>query len=99
MHSEETKKTTAPKEKKKRGASKKKPPSDLEGQYYTSRELASALSLSMSTLAERRRMGIGPKFVAFGYRSYRYPKEEVRRYLEEMTRASTSATQNYDLQR
>jgi predicted DNA-binding transcriptional regulator AlpA len=84
-------------EKKKRGVNKEPPPCDLEGSYYTSRQLSRALSLSMSTLAEYRRKGIGPKFVAFGYRSYRYPKEEVRRYIDEMTRASTSATQNYDL--
>ena len=73
------------------------PVCDLKDNYYTSRELSGILSLSMNTLAEYRRKGIGPKFILVGYHSCRYAKEEVLKYIEEMTRASTSATKNYDL--
>jgi predicted DNA-binding transcriptional regulator AlpA len=73
------------------------PASSLEDHYYTSRELSGILNLSMSTLAGYRRRGTGPKYIALSYRNYRYPQSEVTRYLEEMTRASTSATRNYDL--
>ena len=76
---------------------KQEPTRSLD-QYYSSKELSGILNLSMSTLAAYRRRGIGPKYIAVGYRSYRYSREEVARYLEEMTRASTSATQNYYLQ-
>ena len=76
---------------------KETPVCDLKDNYYTSRELSGILSLSMNTLAEYRRKGIGPKFILVGYRSCRYAKEEVLKYIEEMTRASTSATKNYDL--
>lgn len=73
------------------------PACDLTDQYYSTRELANILSVSMSTLAQYRRMGIGPKYIAFGYHTYRYARAEVLKYLEERTRASTSATRNYDL--
>lgn len=71
---------------------------DLDRDYYTSRGLSNVLHLSMSTLAEYRRKGIGPKYIAVGYRSYRYSKEEVLKFINERTRASTSATRNYDLE-
>lgn len=64
---------------------------------YSSRELSILFNISMSTLADYRRKGIGPKFVVFGYRNYRYPKDELVRYIQERTRTSTSATRNYDL--
>ena len=70
---------------------------DLGADYYTTREVARALHVSVSTLCAYRRKGIGPKYSVVGYRTYRYPKEEVMRYVREMTRTSTSATQNYDL--
>ena len=69
----------------------------LTDQYYSTRELAGILGISMSTLAGYRRQGIGPKYIAFGYHTYRYARAEVLKYLEERTRASTSATRNYDL--
>lgn len=86
-----------PPTKKKTPSVNQKPIRNLDN-HYTSRELSDLLNIAMSTLASYRRKGIGPKYVVLGYRSYRYSKEEVARYLEEMTRASTSATQNYDLQ-
>ena len=70
---------------------------DLGEDYYTTKEVADALNLSVSALGEYRRKGIGPKYTVVSYRSYRYSKAEVMRYLQEMTRASTSATRNYDL--
>jgi len=70
---------------------------DLKDQYYTTRELSSILNLSMNTLADYRRKGIGPKYISVGYRSCRYAETEVLKYIEERTRASTSATRNYDL--
>jgi len=78
-------------------ASEKTPIFNLKEQYYTSRELSNLLRLSMSTLAEYRRKGIGPNYIVAGYRSYLYSKEEVIKFVEERTRASTSATQNYNL--
>lgn len=78
-------------------SSKQEPDDELRDRYYTSRELSGILNLSMSTLASYRRRGNGPKYIALGYRSYRYPREEVVRFLEEMTRTSTSANRNYDL--
>jgi hypothetical protein len=71
---------------------------ELKDQYYTSRELADILGISMNTLADYRRRGTGPKFIAFGYHTYRYAKADIFAYLEERKRASTSATRNYDLQ-
>ena len=70
---------------------------ELKDLYYTPQELSSILGLSLSTLAWHRRQGTGPKYVAFSYHTYRYSKEEVARFIEEMTRTSTSATRNYDL--
>ena len=70
---------------------------DLGEDYYTTKEVADALKLSVSALGEYRRKGTGPKYTVVSYRSYRYSKAEVMRYLQEMTRASTSATRNYDL--
>ena len=70
---------------------------DLGEDYYTTKEVADALNLSVSALGEYRRKGIGPKYTVVSYRSYRYSKAEVMRYLQEMTRASTSATRNDDL--
>lgn len=72
---------------------------DLAEQYYTTRELSGLLSLSMNTLADYRRKGIGPKYISVGYRSCRYAKSEVLKYIEERTRESTSATENYNLQK
>lgn len=74
-----------------------------EEPYYTSKELAALLGISMNTLAIMRRAEDIPKYIMIGYRSFRYPKKEVHRYIkkrtrEDRTRASTSATQNYDLQ-
>ncbi len=70
---------------------------DLGEDYYTTKEVADALNLSVSALGEYRRKGIGPRYTVVSYRSYRYSKAEVMRYLQEMTRASTSATRNDDL--
>lgn len=78
-------------------APKEAPVRELKDRYYTSKELSEILSLSMSTLAEYRRKGIGPKYIAVGYRSYRYPREEILKFIEEQTRASTSANRNYDM--
>jgi|GEM_PF-4367387 len=78
-------------------ASEKIPVCNFKDQYYTTRDLSNILHLSMSTLADYRRKGIGPKYIVVGYRSYRYSQEEVIKFVEERTRASTSATQNYDL--
>jgi len=72
------------------------PACDLKDQYYTTRELSEILGLAMSTLAEYRRKGIGPKYIAVGYRSYRYPRSEILAFIEEQTCASTSANRNYD---
>ena len=71
---------------------------DLGDQYYTTREVAEALNLSVSALCGYRRKGTGPKYIVVSYRNYRYPKAEVMQHLKEMTRTSTSATGNYDLQ-
>ena len=71
---------------------------ELKDQYYSPKELADILGISMSTLAGYRRKGIGPKYIAFGYHTYRYARAEILKYLEEKTRTSTSATRNYDLQ-
>jgi predicted site-specific integrase-resolvase len=71
--------------------------SDLKDQYYTPRELSGLLNISIGTLAGYRRKGVGPKYIAFSYHTYRYAKADVLKYLEERKRTSTSATQNYDL--
>lgn len=77
---------------------KKTPVCNLEDHYYSTKELSGILGLSMSTLAEYRRRGIGPKYIAVGYHTYRYARAEILKYIEEKTRTSTSATRNYDLQ-
>lgn len=79
------------------------PVPEPEVPYYTSRELAALLGISMNTLAIMRRTGDTPQYTVIGYRTLRYPKKEFRRYLKKRTRedrmrTSTSATQNYDLQ-
>lgn len=71
---------------------------ELKDKYYTPRELSDILGISMNTLAEYRRRGTGPKYIAFGYHTYRYARAEVLAFIEERTRASTSATRNHDLQ-
>ncbi len=75
------------------------PALDLKEHYYTPKELSGILNLSMSTLAEYRRNGLGPQYISVGYRSCRYAKTEVLKYIDERTRASTSATKNYNLLR
>lgn len=70
---------------------------NFEDSYYNARELSRLLNVSMGTLADYRRKGIGPQYISVGYRSCRYAKTEVLKYIEERTRASTSATRNYDL--
>ena len=85
-----------------RAKAKQKSPSptpafNLENCYYSTRELSGLLNISMSTLADYRRKGIGPQYISVGYRSCRYAKTEVLKYIEERTRASTSATRNYAL--
>lgn len=66
--------------------------------YCTSKELADFSGIHMQILTSWQRKGNTPQYAAVSCRSYRYPKEEFHRYIEERTRASTSATQNYDLQ-
>jgi hypothetical protein len=70
---------------------------DLKDQYYTPRDLSCLLGISIGTLAGYRRKGVGPKYIAFSYHTYRYARADVLQYLEEKKRTSTSATQNYDL--
>jgi excisionase family DNA binding protein len=73
------------------------PTYDPEEESYTTKQLAKLLGVSIHTLAKWRRQGNSPRYAVIGYRSRRYPKAEVIKYIQERTRASTSATRNYDL--
>ena len=68
------------------------PAEGLEDYYYSTKELSGLLNISPSTLSDYRRQGIGPQYIQVGYRTCRYPKAEVYKYLEENRRNSTSDT-------
>jgi hypothetical protein len=65
---------------------------------YSSQELATLLGIPTRTLVRWQCKRDNPKYTVAGYHRCHYAKEEDLKDIEETTHASTSATQNYDLQ-
>lgn len=62
----------------------------LDEAYYSPKDLAKLLSISVSTLRWYRENGRGPKYIKTGHRTVRYPITNVSHYIDEQTRRSTS---------
>jgi hypothetical protein len=58
--------------------------------HYTPKELSKLLGISIPLLTYLRRTGRGPKFIKFGFRSIIYAETEVRTFLQQQERLSTS---------
>ena len=60
--------------------------------HYAPKELARLLGITIPLLTYLRRTGRGPKYIKFGLRSIIYSETEVRKFLNEQERLSTSDT-------
>jgi len=58
--------------------------------HYTPKELSTLLGITIPLLTYLRRTGRGPKYIKFGFRSIIYSETEVRKFLGEKERLSTS---------
>ncbi len=58
--------------------------------YFTPRQTAHYLGLAFGTLANMRMRGDGPPFIALSPRAIRYEKEELKMWLTNRRRVSTS---------
>ena len=50
--------------------------------FYTSKQVAEMLGVTVMTLCNWRRKGIGPLFIRFGPRSIRYRKSRMHAFIE-----------------
>jgi predicted DNA-binding transcriptional regulator AlpA len=57
--------------------------SDIDGCYYSAKELSEFLGVSVRTLSNYRAKGWGPKYFKFGHRTCRYAMKDILQYIQD----------------